>query len=167
MSDAHLQLLSFTLAGDLFGIDIMAVQEIRALGGCRPLPDMPDYCLGVFDFRQQIVPVVDLRRRFRYPAREPDKTTVVIVVQIAHQGRGFLAGLVVDHVADVQTVTKDQLTAAPELGSGVDARFIDGMISSADGQILVILKLAGLFDAAAADALQAAGTAAISGDVAD
>lgn len=136
------QFLTFLVADDEFGIDILAVQEIHGWIEPRPIPNTPDYIKGVIDWRGTIVPIVDLRLKFDYPEVEYKKTTVVIILktflkEIEHSA---IVGIVVDAVSDVVDVDQQELKPAPRLGSKVDTDYIKG-IAKLNGKMSIILDL--------------------------
>ena len=93
------QFLTFVLGGEEYGVTILQVQGIQGWDRCTPIPNTPDYILGVINLRGAIVPIVDLRRRFGMPAAEFGPTTVVIVVRVATERSERTLGLVVDAAA--------------------------------------------------------------------
>lgn len=141
----ELQLLSFTLGADMYAVDISKVQEIRAVGQVRNLPNVPDHCIGVIDFRTHIVPVLDLRELFHYDDLTIRTQTVMIVVSVMYEETPMLVGIVVDTVSDVLMINKQDLKSAPRFGK-VDVSFMQGMFKK-DEQIIVMLSLDSVFAA--------------------
>lgn len=142
----ELQLLSFTLGEDVYALDISKVQEIRAVGQVRNLPNMPSHCIGVIDFRSHIVPVLDLRELFKYDDLTIRSQTVMIVVSIEFQSSPILVGIVVDAVSDVIMINEIELKQAPSFGNKVDVSFMQGMFKKEE-QIIVMLALDSVFAA--------------------
>lgn len=141
MNQDDIQLLCITLSDEQYGLDITKVQEIRALGKHRRLPKMPKFCVGVIDFRNAMVPVIDLREMFGYPSREATSLqTVIVVISIESPNESLLVGIVVDSVSDVISVAPTQVKKSPTLGSKVDTSFIRGMFKHNDN-IIIILTL--------------------------
>lgn len=134
------QYLSFTLGGEDYGVDILKVQEIRGWEPVRPLPDTPEFIKGVLDLRGTIVPILDLRLRFRVGEALYTPTTVVVVVATQCQGQRQIMGLVVDGVSDVLDVASDQMRAAPDLGTPISRRFIQGMVTR-DTRMVILLDV--------------------------
>jgi len=139
------QYLSFSLGGEEYGLDILKVQEIRGWESVRQLPDMPDYIKGVLDLRGSIVPIVDLRLRFRVGEARYTPTTVIIVVGVESGGSNRVMGLVVDGVSDVLDVAADAMRPAPALGARINTRFIRGMVTR-DSRMVVLLDVDKLLD---------------------
>lgn len=135
-TDAHAgigdEYLTFSLGDEEYAVDILKVQEIRGYENVTRIPDTPDYLKGVINLRGAVVPVVDMRLKFRLPA-EYDAFTVMIVLNMA----SAVVGIVVDSVSDVSAFTSAQLKPAPELGKTVDARFLTGI--GMDGERMVLL----------------------------
>jgi len=137
------QYLTFLIADDEYGIDILAVQEIHGWVETRPIPNTPDYIRGVIDWRGTVVPIVDLRIRFGYENATYDKTTVVIILKasISELENGtVIIGMVVDAVSDVHDVSSDDLRVAPSFGSKVDTRYIRGL-AKLENSMIVLLDL--------------------------
>ncbi|MFC4727294.1 chemotaxis protein CheW [Coralloluteibacterium thermophilus] len=115
--------LTFDLGSEQYGVDILKVQEIRGYDGVTRIPDAPEFIKGVINLRGTIVPVVDLRIKFKLGEVRYDEFTVMIVLNV--QGR--VVGMVVDGVSDVTALTAEQVRPAPELGSAVDTRYLSGI----------------------------------------
>ena len=135
------QLVTFTVADEQFGVDIMAVREIRAWSEMTPLPNAPDYVLGVVNLRGAIVPIVDLRARFGQGKTTPDKSRVVIIVAVESRTIGIL----VDAVSDILTIGRDQVQPVPEACGHGEASFLDGLITVGE-QLVARIGLERLFE---------------------
>lgn len=136
--DLDLQYLTFELAGEEYGIDILSVQEIKGWSGVRHVPAMPDYVKGVLDLRGVLVPIMDLRLRFAMTNAEYTPTTVIIVISIRKDDGQQLLGLVVDAVSDVLEASPEEFKQPPNFGTDARARFMKGMVTSADRMVLVL-----------------------------
>ena len=121
------QYLTFQLAGETYGVDILKVREIKGWEPIRQLPNSPPYIKGVFDLRGVIVPIIDLRERFALDRVEYTPVTVVIIVSVTVQEECRIMGIVADSVSDVLDVNPDMERAAPDLGACIDTRYIKGM----------------------------------------
>jgi purine-binding chemotaxis protein CheW len=139
------QYLSFTLGGEEYGIDILRVQEIKGWEVVRPLPDTPEYVMGVLDLRGSIVPIVDMRSRFNLPHVEYTATTVIIVISVLKEDRELIMGVVVDGVSDVLDVKAAELKEGPDLGRHINTRYITGMLSREE-RMIVLLDVDKLFN---------------------
>ncbi len=138
--------LTFILAGEEYGIDILKVQEIRGWSPVTEMPNTPNYLRGVINLRGVIVPIVDLRERFSRPLMEYDATTVVIVLRAEINSKKVVLGVVVDAVSDVYKVDDQDVKSAPDLGGNVDSQFLTGM-ATIDEKIIILLCAEKLLDA--------------------
>ena len=154
MNIDEVQLLSFTLGDNVYGIDITRVQEIRALGEIRELPNTPGYCMGVIDFRNNMVPILDMRNIFGSQSTTTDKQTVMVVVSVGEPGEDMLVGIIVDAVSDVIAVNPKEIRQSPKLGNNVNTEFMTGMFKYQD-KIVVMLSLESLFETDKFDDLKA------------
>jgi purine-binding chemotaxis protein CheW len=141
------QFLTFMLAGEEYGVDILRVQEIKGWETSTEIPNTPDYIQGVMNLRGTIVPIVDLRRRFDLEKVEYSNTTVVIVLKIkSSNDNEKTIGFVVDAVSDVYNVTDEQLKPSPDFGSAVSTEFVRGL-ATVDEKMLILLDIDHLVDA--------------------
>jgi purine-binding chemotaxis protein CheW len=128
------QYMTFRLGDQLYGIDILAVQEIRRYSAPTPLPDVPPHIRGVVNLRGAVVPVFDLRVRFSLPDTSLTRLTVIIVVVV----KGRSVGLVVDEVTRVLRLPTGGLRPAPALNRQIDTSFIIGLAAHEE-QLVTIL----------------------------
>ena len=126
------QFLSFSLGKEIYAVDILSVQEIRTWENPTYLPRSPDYMKGVLNLRGTIVPVIDLRSKFKICKPIYNETTVVIILRIEEQTRIRIMGIVVDAMSDVLFISKDKVRNSPEFGGQVDAQYIDGLTTVND-----------------------------------
>jgi len=129
--------LSFFLDNEVYGVEILKVQEIKGWDTITPIPNTPDYLCGVLNLRGTIVPVVDLRRRFEMPSKAYSKTTVIIVLKVEGVTQRTV-GIIVDAVSDAHNVTEDQIRTTPDLGASVDTQFIKGLVSINDDMMMLL-----------------------------
>ena len=132
------QFLSFSLGDDDYGVDILRVQEIRGWEEVRSIPHTPDYIKGVLDLRNIVVPIVDLRVRFLQENVDYNATTVIIVLSVECGEHKSTIGIVVDTVSDVLDVKRKSIKQAPNFGSKIDTRYINGMVS-VDERMVILL----------------------------
>lgn len=130
------ELLTFTLGGEEYGIDILKVQEIRGYDAVTAIANTPDFIKGVINLRGIIVPIVDMRIKFRLGNAEYDQFTVVIILNVANR----VVGMVVDGVSDVITLTPEQIRPAPEFGSAIDTRYVMGL-GTVDERMLILVDI--------------------------
>lgn len=129
-----LQQLTFALAEEEYGVDILAVREIRGWSHVTRIPQAPDYLLGVLNLRGAIVPVMDLRLRFGLERESYDDTTVMIVVAIGER----LFGIVVDAVSDVIDIDPSAIKPVPDMGAVVDTRYLKGLVTHEERMLMLL-----------------------------
>jgi len=131
-----LQLVSFVIQNEEFGVDILKVQEIIRPMDITRVPNAPTFVEGVINLRGRIVPIVDLRARFGLPPRAQDKDTRIVVVELHEQVTGFM----MDAVKEVIRVDEDVIEPPPELAIGVDTEYLKG-VAKLDDRLLILLDL--------------------------
>jgi purine-binding chemotaxis protein CheW len=129
--------LTFELAGQEYGVDILRVQEIKGWDRVTRIPNMPEYVLGVINLRGAIVPVIDMRRRFAMEPAAFGRTTVIVVLRVDTGARSRTMGLVVDAVSDVVQCETEE-APPPDLGGGVDVSFIRSLAMFDERMVIVI-----------------------------
>jgi purine-binding chemotaxis protein CheW len=117
------EFLTFRLGAEEYAIEILKVQEIRGWETPTAIANTPEFIKGVINLRGTIVPIVDLRLKFRLGQAQYDEFTVVIILSVARR----VMGIVVDAVSDVITLLPAQMRPAPEFGAALDTRFITGL----------------------------------------
>jgi Chemotaxis signal transduction protein len=133
------QFLTFELAGEAYGIEILKVQEIRGWEPVRMIPNTPAYVKGALNLRGSIVPIVDLRVRFNMETVEYTPMTVVIVMCVqAENGDATVMGIVADAVSDVLDIHSGDIKHTPNLGSKIDTRYIRGMYVGKKNMVLLL-----------------------------
>ena len=130
------QFLTFLLEDQEYGVELQQIQEIRGYTTITPIPNVRPHVRGVINLRGTVLPVVDLRVRFGLPAVEYNKFTVIVIAMVAEK----MVGLLVDAVSDVLDVSGDAMRAAPDFGSAVDTRFINGVFETRE-RLAVALNL--------------------------
>jgi purine-binding chemotaxis protein CheW len=126
--------LTFTLGAEEYAIDILKVQEIRGYDAVTKIANAPPFIKGVINLRGVIVPIVDLRIKFKLGDFTYDQFTVVIILNIGKR----VMGVVVDGVSDVIQLSSDNLHPSPEFGSILDTRYILGLGTVEDRMIIVV-----------------------------
>jgi len=135
----HRELITFEVEGQVFGIDIMSIREIRAWTPTTRLPRVPHYVAGVVNLRGAVLPVVDLAARLGWRPTEPTQRHAIIVTQIG----GQIGGWIVDAVSDIVTIAEADLQPPPATGQDGLNAFIDGL-AAIDGRMVMVLNLATL-----------------------
>lgn len=128
------QVISFAIGDDQYGVDIMAVREIKGWAEITHLPKQPEYVRGVLNLRGVIVPIVDLRCRFGQGLTEPTALHIVIIVQIASRQIGLLA----DRVLDIVSFEAAQVQPVPRLANASRVNFLAGLVTAESGMIALI-----------------------------
>ena len=132
------QYLTFNLAGEDYGIDILRVQEIRGWDDTTRLPNTPEYVRGVVNLRGTIVPIYDLRLRFNMPFREYTENTVVIVIKTETAAGSKSLGIVVDAVSDVLHGYQIDISQSPDFGQQAVTEAISGLASIGEKMVVLI-----------------------------
>jgi len=135
------QFLTFTIGTEEYGVDILEVREIKGWSYATRLPNAPPYVRGVINLRGIMVPVFDLRARFRQGQTEVTRLHVVVIVAIGHR----TIGLLVDTVSDILTVEAETIQPVPELERTIDTAYLSGLVAK-EGRMVALLTLDRLFD---------------------
>lgn len=130
------EFLVFRLGDEEYAIDILKVQEIRSYENVTRIANAPESIKGVTNLRGIIVPILDMRIRFKLSQPTYDSHTVVIVVNVGAR----IVGLVVDGVSDVLGLTEDQIKPVPEFGVGLPLAYLHGL-GNLDDRMLVIVNI--------------------------
>lgn len=130
------QYLTFLLAEQEYGLELFKIQEICGYAPITPIPNLPPHVRGVMNLRGTVLPVIDLRMKFRLPTVEYNKFTVIVIAKVKEK----TVGLLVDAVSDVLQVTPEQIRDAPDFGTSVDTKFIRGVFQTRD-HLAVALNL--------------------------
>lgn len=136
VSDELLQLVSFRIGEEEFGVDILKVQEINRMVEVTRVPNAPEYIDGMINLRGKVLPIVDLRRRFGMPRKEHDKNTRIIVVELG----GRVTGFVVDAVSEVLRIPRSVTEPPPPIVGGINAEYIIA-VGKLEDRLLILLDL--------------------------
>jgi purine-binding chemotaxis protein CheW len=128
------EFISFAIGDEQYGVDIMAVREIKEWPNVTPLPEQPDFLRGVINLRGAMVPIVDLRCRFGEGLTEATPTHIVIIVQIGERQVGLLA----DRVLDIVSYEAGGIQPVPRIAQARQADFLLGLITIEGGMIALI-----------------------------
>jgi purine-binding chemotaxis protein CheW len=132
-----LQLVSFRLGSEEYGVDIAQVQEIIRLVEITHVPRAPHFMEGVINLRGQLIPIIDLRTRFGMPRVAATKSTRIVVTEIANKR----VGMVVDSVSEVLNIPTDHVEEAPDMVAGVGTEYIAG-VGKINDRLIIMLDLA-------------------------
>ena len=147
------QFLTFSLGEELYGVDILRVQEIKGYTTVTKIPNTPPHIKGVLNLRGTIVPIIELRTKFGMPTIEYTMFTVIVVVVVQEK----VMGLIVDAVSDVLDIAKKDVQPPPQFGAKIDVSFLKGVGKSGDKLVALLdmdrlLTVADLPETAAAAA---------------
>lgn len=134
------QYLTFILAGEEYGVDILAVQEIRGWEPTTIIPNSPHYIKGVINLRGAIVPIMDLRSRFNLEHVEYSPLTVVIILKNETSSGERVMGVVADAVSDVHSINDCDACNSPDLIENLNAEFVRGLVS-VDNSMIILLDI--------------------------
>lgn len=135
-----LQLVSFKIGGEEFGIDILKVQEINRMMQITKVPNAPHFVEGVVNLRGRIIPVVNLRTRLNMEKIDEDNRTRIIVVDLT----GITIGFVVDEVNEVLRIPKSITEPPPAMVAGIDSDYITA-VGKLEDRLLILLDLEKVF----------------------
>ncbi|WP_051822745.1 chemotaxis protein CheW [Desulfonatronum thiodismutans] len=131
-----LQLVTFHIGDEEFGVEILKVQEIIRMMGITRVPKAPDFVEGVINLRGKVIPIIDLRKRFGMVSQEHDSQTRIIVLEI----NTVIVGFVVDSVSEVLRIPANTVEPPPAIISGIESEYISGVGKLAD-RLLILLDL--------------------------
>lgn len=134
--DPLLQVVSFTLGDEIFAIDILEVQEIIRTRGVTKVPDAPEFIEGVINLRGKVIPVVDLRKRFRFPIPDENEQERIIVLKMESKP----AGIIVDSVSEVLRFPRESVEPSPSMITHIDKQSIYGVAKTND-RLLILLDV--------------------------
>ena len=129
------RLITFILGEEKYGLDILKVRELISFPeGLTRIPGMPDYIIGMFNLRGLVIPVMDLREKFKMSSEERHEFSVIIIVEVDNKN----IGLTVDSVSDVIFVKEEDMQDTSELAVNVDTKFIKGVAKTKDEMVILL-----------------------------
>jgi len=139
------QLVTFQLGEELYGVNIMDVKEIVRVQAIRPIPNAPTYVEGIFNLRSEIIPIINLHKRFHLrklvSSEEDELLSGFVILDID----GMKLGIIIDRISRVVTVEKEQIQPPPQMFSGIGAEYIEGVVRQENGY-LILLDIRDLFN---------------------
>lgn len=139
------QYLTFTLADEVFAVDVARVREILEMPSITKVPQVPDFMRGVINLRGCVVPVIDLRLKFGMEETSQTVNTCIIVVEVVMDGENIVLGALADSVQEVIEMESSQIEAAPHIGTHLNTDFIKGM-GKQDSNFVMILDIDRVFN---------------------
>ena len=138
--EAPAQYLTFSLAGEMFGVGILNVKEIIEFGNLTEIPMMPPFIRGVINLRGAVVPVIDLAARFGGKTTEVGRRTCIVIVEVPDEESRHDIGIIVDAVSEVLEIPGSEIEPPPSFGARIRADFIFGMGKVA-GKFVILLEI--------------------------
>jgi purine-binding chemotaxis protein CheW len=139
-ADREGKYLTFTLAGEEYGIGILKIKEIIGMLPITSVPQTPQFVKGVINLRGKVIPVVDLRLRFAMDAIDYNDRTCIIVVEMGGGGTDIVIGIVVDSVSEVLNIKSEDIEDTPAFGTTLDTDYILGM-AKMEGKVKILLDI--------------------------
>ena len=136
VSSTLIQLVSFKIGEEEFGVDITKVQEIIRMVDITRVPNAPHFVEGVINLRGKVIPIIDMRKRLELDSKDYDKDTRIVVVEI----EGKIVGFIVDSVSEVLRINQAVTEAPPPMVAGINSEFITS-IAKLDDRLLILLDL--------------------------
>jgi purine-binding chemotaxis protein CheW len=140
IDDKEGKYLTFSLAGEEYGIGILKVKEIIGMMPITIVPQAPSYIKGVINLRGKVIPVVDLRLKFMMNAADYTERTCIIVIEVTAAGRTILMGILVDSVSEVLNIKGTDIEETPSFGTKLNTEFILGM-AKIGGGVKILLDI--------------------------
>ena len=138
------QFLTFSLADDVFAIDVIKAKEVLDFSEVTRVPQTPEYMLGVINLRGSVVPVIDMRRKFNMAIADRTRNSCIVVVEVDVDGETVTVGALADSVREVIDLKASQIEPAPRIGTRLNAEFIKGM-GNLDDRFVIILDIDKVF----------------------
>jgi len=134
--DEVLQWVTFKLENEIYGINVMQVQEVLRYTEIAPVPGAPNYVIGIINLRGNVVTVIDTRVRFGLMPSEVSENSRIVIIEAEKQ----VIGILVDGVAEVVYLRSSEIDMAPSVGTDESAKFIQG-VSNREGELLILVDL--------------------------
>ena len=144
--NTQIQQVTFQLGEEIYGVDIMDVKEIVKVSALRPIPNAPYYVEGIFNLRSEIIPVINLHRRFGIKKLadydEDDYEGGFVILDID----GMKIGIIIDRIVRVVSIQREEIKAPPQMISGIGTEYIQGVVRQ-DNAYLIMLDIRKIFNA--------------------
>jgi len=144
MSESN-QLVTFQLGEELYGVNIMDVKEIVRAQNVRAIPNAPVYVEGIFNLRSEIIPIINLHKRFHLKKTAASEEDELLSGFVILDIDGMKLGVIIDKVSRVVTIEKEEIQPPPQMTSGIGAEYIQGVVRQESGY-LIILDIRDLFN---------------------
>lgn len=130
--------LSFIVCDELYAVNVTKVLEVLEKQNITRVPNAPDYIKGIINFRGEVVPVFESRKKFNLPSRSDDASFVIIVLDLSHEGDVFRIGAIVDRVKDVISIDEQDIKPVPPMSKEFNTEFLDGIFKQGDHFIMLL-----------------------------
>ncbi|HRY72887.1 MAG TPA: chemotaxis protein CheW [Spirochaetia bacterium] len=144
--DTQIQLVTFQISDELYGIDIMDVKEIVRVQEIRQIPNAPGYVEGLFNLRGEIIPIISLHKRFHLRKSQASEDDELLSGFIIIDIDGMKLGVIIDRVERVVAIEADDIQPPPQMLSGIGAEYIQGVVNRTEGGYLILLDIQKLFN---------------------
>lgn len=134
IQDEVLQWVTFGLAHEVYGINVLNVKEVQRYSEISPIPGAPSYVIGILNLRGNVITVIDTRKKFALPADEVTDESRIIILEVENQE----IGLLVDNVSEVVYIKNSEVDDTPQVGNEESARFIQGVCNK-NNSLLILL----------------------------
>ncbi|RPI07153.1 MAG: purine-binding chemotaxis protein CheW [Ignavibacteriae bacterium] len=135
-AEEMLQLVSFNIGQEEFGLGIQSIQEINRMVEITRVPNAPEFVSGVINLRGKVIPIIDLRKRFGFPPKESDRNTRIIVVELGE----MVVGFIVDAVSEVLRIPRSITEPPPSIVAGIGSEYITA-VAKLENRLLILLDL--------------------------
>jgi len=140
MKDRAGKYLTFSLADEEYGVEILKIKEIIGMMPITTVPKTPEFVKGVINLRGKVIPVIDLRLRFSMEKSDYTERTCIIVVDLKNKATDILIGVVVDSVSEVLNIKEENIEDTPTFGTRLDTAYILGM-AKMEGRVKILLDI--------------------------
>ncbi len=134
--DPIIQWVTFRLENEVYGINVMQVQEVLRVSEIAPVPGAPDFVMGIINLRGNVVTVLDTRRRFGLPDKEPDDETRIVILETEEA----VVGILVDSVSEVVELDRNEIESSPNVGNDESSKYIQG-VANRKGELLILVDI--------------------------
>ena len=145
-NESQIQLVTFQLSEELYGVDIMDVKEIVRIQEIRAIPNAPVYVEGLYNLRGEIIPIINLHKRFHLRRAALGEDSELMSGFIIIDVEGMKLGVIIDRIERVTTIEASEIQTPPQMLSGIGTEYIQGVVNQKDGY-LIILDIRRLFNA--------------------
>ena len=133
-NDPVIQWVTFRLDGEVYGINVMQVQEVLRVSEIAPVPGAPDYVMGIINLRGNVVTVIETRKRFGLSQGEIDDSSRVVIIESGEN----VVGILVDSVAEVVDLKRSEIESSPNVGNDESSKYIEGVATHNENLLILV-----------------------------